>query len=207
MAKTEWKLENFEKVLVVEGHDDLFFYAEILEDVGKHNQVFIKPLGGKSNFLTLLPTFITPTRLERNVSLGFIVDADENPDGTKRSLEKLLSELTGQTVVEGQWTAGKPKIGLLIMPGGAAKGEIETLVWQSWSSQPANDGQRQCIVDFVKCMSDQGVVAKSMDKALLGSLLAIKHDEDPRLGPSTKAKVFDLKHPHFDVLRQFMSGF
>ncbi len=44
----ERKIEDFDRVLVVEGYSDLLFYAEVLELVGKHSQVFIKELGGKS---------------------------------------------------------------------------------------------------------------------------------------------------------------
>jgi hypothetical protein len=36
------KLEDFDRVLVVEGYGDLLFYAEILEALNKHDQVFIK---------------------------------------------------------------------------------------------------------------------------------------------------------------------
>jgi hypothetical protein len=145
--------------------------------------------------------------LARKTAIAFVFDADESYEGTRQSLEKLLSNLTGQTVSDGKWTQGTPKIGLMIVPGAGAKGEIETLVWQSWGSNPDNAGQKKCIEDFIGCMRASNVTAQSADKGLIGALLALKNDEDPRLGPGARANVFDLQSPHLEPLRQFLTGF
>ncbi|MGA2180449.1 MAG: DUF3226 domain-containing protein [Verrucomicrobiota bacterium] len=207
MAAKERKSENYPGELVVEGYSDLLFYAEVLETVGKHEQVFIKELGGKSGLNRKLEAFVTPALLARKTAIAFVFDADESHDATRQSLENLLSNLTGQAVSEGKWTQGIPKIGLMIVPGAGAKGEIETLVWQSWSSNPDNAGQKKCIQDFVTCMHASNVKPQSPDKGLIGALLALKNDEDPRLGPGARAKVFDLNSPHLQPLRQFLTGF
>jgi hypothetical protein len=207
MAAKDRKSENFPGELVVEGYSDLLFYAEVLEEVGKHEQVFIKELGGKSGMSRKLETFVTPSLLARKTAIAFVFDADESHEGTRQSLEKLLSNLTGQAVSDGKWTKEIPKIGLMIVPGAGAKGEIETLVWQSWSSNPGNAGQKKCIEDFVDCMRVSNATAQSSDKGLIGALLAVKNDEDPRLGPGARAKVFDLNSPHLQSLRQFLAGF
>ncbi len=207
MAAKEWKIENFDRVLMVEGHDDRIFYAEVLEAVGKHGQVFIHVLGGNKNLKQEAEVLITPTLLERKVAIAFILDADETPVESKQSLQNLLSGLTRQEVIDGKWTEGSPKIGLMIVPGGDAKGEIETLVWKSWSSNQANAAQKQCIEDYVNCMRASNAMAQSPDKALIGALLAVKNDEDPRLGPGARANVFDLNSPHLQSLRQFLAGF
>jgi hypothetical protein len=46
----EWKIDDFDRVLVVEGYSDLAFYAEVLELVGMHGLVFIHEVGGRSLF-------------------------------------------------------------------------------------------------------------------------------------------------------------
>ncbi len=94
MASKDWKIEDFDRVLVVEGHGDRFFYAEVLEAVGKHGQVFIHVLGGKDNLKQEVEVLITPTLLERKVAIAFILDADETPKETRESLQDLLSGLT-----------------------------------------------------------------------------------------------------------------
>ena len=102
---------------------------------------------------------------------------------------------------------GTPKIGLFIVPGGNQPGEIETLVWNSWASDAANTQQRQCIMDYVACMQSAGKAAHSADKGRIGALLAIRSDEDPRLGPGARDNIFDLTRPELSLLRAFLGGF
>jgi len=157
--------------------------------------------------------------LHTKTAIGVVVDADERPEETRQSLETVLSqalktafpEASGHKLVEGEWTMpterGSPRIGFLIVPGRAAEGEIETLVWQSWANDPANGAQKKCVEDYVACMKSNGFTAHSPDKALIGTLLAVRYDEDPRLGPGARAKVFDLNRPELKPLRDFLSGF
>lgn len=207
MAATVRKSENYPGELVVEGYSDLLFYAEVLESVGQQDRVFIRELGGKSGLEKKLETLMTPSLLARKTGIGFVFDADDQPEGTRQSLERLLSRLTGQTVQDGHWTPGPPKIGLLIVPGNNTTGEIETLVWQSWISDSKNAEQRKCIEDFTACMQSRDVAAHSPHKGLLGALLAIRNDEDPRLGPGARARIFDLNANQLQPLRNFLAGF
>jgi len=201
------KIEDFDRVLVVEGYGDLLFYAEVLEELGLEKRVFIKHLGGNTRLSTILETFITPDLLNSKTNLGFIFDADDRPQATRDKLQGLLTKLTGQTVVDGNWTTSTPKVVLFIVPGGDRTGEIETLVWNSWASDPANAHQKQCILDYIACMKTAGKTAHSPDKGLISALLAIQSDEDPRLGPGARDNVFDLTRPELAPLRTFLSGF
>lgn len=207
MAEKQRKIEDYSRVLVVEGYGDLLFYAEVLQAVGRHTQVFIKELGGKADLRRKLETFVTPAILAAKETLAFVFDADERPDATRSELEALISRLTGQQVIDGSWTEGRPRIGLLVVPGGTVPGEIETLVWQSWGNEPANGAQKSCIEHYVACMANQGARAHSPDKGLIGALLAIRSDEDPRLGPGARTNVFDLTRPELKALRDFLAKF
>jgi hypothetical protein len=200
------KLETCDRVLIVEGYSDLLFYAELLEALGKHGGVFIKHFNGRPDLATKLETFLTPQLLTTKQALGVIVDADTNPQGTSVQLAQLLTRLTGQTVAAGMWTAGKPRIGLFVTPDGTSAGEVETLAWRAWSSDPANAQPRRCIDEFVACMSKAGFTARSSDKGVVSALLAIRNDDDPRLGPGARAKVFDFARPEFSPLKQFLSA-
>jgi len=55
-------------------------------------------------------------------------------------------------------------------------------------------------------MSQAGFRAHSPEKGVVGALLAIRNDDDPRLGPGARARVFDFARPEFASLRQFLSG-
>ena len=201
------KIEEFDRVLIVEGYSDLLFFAEVLEELDKHRQVFIKQLDGTFGLEKKLEDLITPTLLAEKTKIGFIFDADTDAPRTRNKLEQLLSRLTGQTIRDGAWSDGKPSIGLFVVPGCDTNGEIETLVWRSWINDAANAEQRKCIEGFVACMKAQGIESRSPAKAPVGALLAIRHDDDPRLGPGARDNVFDLTRAEFEPLRNFLSAF
>jgi len=189
----------------------LLFYAEMLEHLGKHKGVFIQHFNGKSDILTQLEVFITPQLLTEKKYIGVIVDADLNSQGTFASFQAAMEKATGQKVpAAGEWTEGAegtPRLGVFIAPDSATQGEIETLVWRAWSSDPKNGPAKGCVDDFVCHMKEVGIEAKSPDKGLLGAFLAIRYDEDPRLGPATRRGVFDLGHSEFAALQEFLSRF
>jgi len=64
------KLENCDRVLIVEGYSDLLFYAELLEALGKHGEVFIKHFNGRADLTTKLETFLTPQLLAAKQALA-----------------------------------------------------------------------------------------------------------------------------------------
>ena len=200
-------IDDYDQVLVVEGYSDLHFYAEVLEKLAAHEKVFIQQLGGNALRNAKLETFVSPGLLVSKSAIAFIFDADTSPKTTRNSLENLLSRITAQHVVDGQWSGGKPNIGLFIVPGGDQEGEIETLVWNSWASDAANTAAKRCVEGYISCMQSTGATAHSPAKGLIGSLLAVKYDEDPRLGPGTRGNVFDLGRPELRKLRDFLAGF
>lgn len=201
-------VNKFDRVLAVEGYSDLLFYAEMLEEVGNPGNVFIEDFNGKGDLAANLPIFITPVMLAEKIRIGVIADADEDPAGTFTQLENIMHSITGQHVAaSGAWTNGHPKIGILVVPASTTVGEIETLVWNAWSSDAANSQAKECLEGFAQCMNAAGLEAHSPSKGLVSSLLAIRHDEDPRLGPGARANVFDLSRPQFAQLREFLSAY
>ena len=204
----EWKIENFDRLLVVEGYSDKVFYAEFLEHLGKHGTVFIQHFNGKGDLMFKLDDLITPQLLSEKVKIGVMVDGNGNPAGAFMNLRNKLTELTNQTVpATGSWTGGLPDIGIFITPDGMNNGEIETLVWRAWSADPVNVPAKNCVEQYRNCMAAAGYTAQSPDKGLISTLLAIRYDDDPRLGCGARAKVFDFNHPEFDALRDFLSAF
>ena len=203
------KLQDFDRVLIVEGYSDLLFYAELLEFLGKGGTVFIKQFNGKEDLILKLETFITPLLLAEKQRVAVIVDANGDSAGAFNKLRSTLGELTGQIVsAPGMWTVGNPEIGLFVTPDGRNNGEIETLVWRAWAGDPANQQQKLCIETFVSCMNANGYSPHSPDKGLISSLLAIRCDEDPRLGPGARTReVFDFERPEYEQLRAFLSVF
>jgi hypothetical protein len=156
-----------------------------------------------------LESFISPQLLAEKTVIGIIVDANGASAAVFAKIQKTLLELTGQTVPNaGSWTNGSPKMGIFITPDNVNSGEIETLVWSAWCGDNANSASVECIEKFIDCMETKaGFQVQSREKGRVSALLAVRNDDDPRLGPGTRARVFDLTRPEFEPLLRFLSEF
>jgi hypothetical protein len=200
-------LAQARKVLVVEGYSDLRFYAEMMEQIGLPSDVHIKQFNGRVDIETKLEEFVTSQLLSQKERLAVIVDANGDGPAAAGRFAALLSRLTGQSVECGRWTAGTPRVGLFIVPGPGEAGEIETLVWRSWSASDGNREAVACIESYLVCMRGRGIEPQSPEKGRIGALLALRNDDDPRLGPGAQARVFDFGRPEFGRLATFLRGF
>lgn len=204
------RIEDYSKVLAVEGYSDLLFYAELLEHLGKHDEVFIKHFNGASDLMAKLEAFLSPGLLAVKSAVGVVVDADSDAQARIQSLSQALQNVSGQSLQHGTWFQRQPNLaslGFFVVPDGQQSGEIETLAWNAWANDPQNKSPRQCVDEYLECMSGLGHVPDSPDKGKISTLLAVKNDEDPRLGPGARrGHVFDFTRPEFEPLLDFLSG-
>jgi hypothetical protein len=202
------KLHECQHVLIVEGHSDLLFYAAFLHHLGALEGVFIQNFQGKNKILNrdLLGDFLNEKLLADKTSIGIIVDADSNPEGTSRSVRDHLKELTGREVSEGQWheQKGDARLGFFVAPAPTVAGEVETLAWNALPNDGKHATMKQYVTDYLQGMTSEGWNAQSPDKARIGVYLAVAHDEDPRLGPGAREGKFDFDSPGYDRLRAFL---
>ena len=61
------------------------------------------------------------------------------------------------------------------------------------------------VADFVDCTGRSGRKPRSQHKGLMSALLAVRNDEDPRLGPGAQAKVFNFGRAELSPLKQFLA--
>ncbi len=198
-------LEQCRSILVTEGYSDLVVMAELLESLGIADLVFIQQLGGKANLRAKLEVLLSPSVLASKSAIGVVVDADSSPAATGRSVAETLRSLTGRNVSHGEWSPGQPRVGFYLLPDAHTAGELETLVWRAWSSRPEEADAAECVQAFLGCMEAAGRSAKSRDKALVGAMLSVLWDDDPRLGPAVRGRAVGLNHAAFDGLRAFLS--
>lgn len=200
------KLDDCDRVLVVEGYGDLLFFAEVLEHL-EIEDVFIKQFNGASDLVTKLETFLSPGLLAQKKSIAVILDADENASSRIQSLKNVFQRIAHRQIDHGLWSAGQPNLGYFVVPDGSQQGEIESLVWQAWSADPDNDSQKSCIESYLDCMRLAGYDSQSPAKGKISTLLAVRYDDDPRLGPGARAKIFDFDLPEFHPLCHFFCTF
>src|ERR1700737_3045525 len=102
-------IQDFSRILIVEGYSDLLFYAEVLEAIGKHKDVYIKQFNGKNDLITKIELFVSPLLLAEKTHIGVIADADNDPGGTFRRLQDALERISGQKIsASGNWTTDTP---------------------------------------------------------------------------------------------------
>lgn len=205
------KLEDCDKVLIVEGYSDLVFYAEFLEFFGRIEGVFIKKMTGRDHLEKELQVFLTPKLLSQKSHIAVIIDADDDGIDAAKRIAGRLKASTGYDLTEGTWAGDNPKIGFFVTPCPGEVGELENLVWSAWANAPQNAEAAKCVETFIQCMEPTAPAkTERVAKRYLGSMLAVRHEDDPRVGPAAKKRtdpIFDFNAPEFARLRTFLSGF
>jgi hypothetical protein len=54
-------------------------------------------------------------------------------------------------------------------------------------------------------MQRHGATLKSPDKVRIGAMLAVHNEDDPRLGPGARRRIFDFNSPALAPLGQFLA--
>jgi 5S rRNA maturation endonuclease (ribonuclease M5) len=202
-------LRKCAKILIVEGYSDLCFYAEFLQHLGRYENVFIQDMKGRARLEDEFMLFFTPKLLAEKSHIAIALDADDDGPRLVARLQNRLRQITHRELTEGEWSEGAPKLGFFVAPSPDAIGEIEDLVWLAWAEHAANADAVRCVDQFISCMEpahpspQHGRIAKRR----LGSLLSIRHEDDPRLGPAAQARKIDFDAPAFARLREFLNGF
>lgn len=208
LSRRQWKDEPL--IIFAEGYGDLLFYAEMMDHLGKHNRCFIQDLGGKgrSKLEKEAVLLLKPDNLAVLDAVAVILDADENADAAFDLARNALKKAVNVEVqAPNLWSAmpgGRTRFGVFIAGDAAGKGEVETLAWQAWQGRPDNQPLRDCVSSYLDCAQKAGKQIHSHDKTRIGALLAVLHDEDPRLGSGARANLFDFRAPEFAGLRKFL---
>jgi 5S rRNA maturation endonuclease (ribonuclease M5) len=204
------ELKSCQKVLIVEGYGDLTFYAEFLERLGKYDAVFIQDMGGREKLMAELTTFITPALLANKTHVAVILDSDDDGPAFSDRLKARLDILTKRSLAEGEWTDGGPdaKVGFWLAPHPNEVGEIEDLVWRTFTEDPARADEVRCVEEFITCMkAGPSATNARIAKRRLGSWLAVRHEDDPRLGPAARDGKINFDAPALSRLKAFLQGF
>lgn len=152
-----------------------------------------------------MSVFINEKLLAEKLTIGILLDADDEPQGTALSIKSHLKAVTGRDVDEGQWQEqqGFAKLGFFVAPNKETKGEIETLAWNAFPDTAPHLSMKGAVDEFLDKMRSLGWPTHSPDKGRIGAYLSAAYDEDPRLGPGAREGKFDFNAPGFERLRTF----
>ena len=201
MDKVEIKKD---KLLLVEGNDDQNFFQKLMQEITLDN-IQIIPMEGKENFRT--PNFksvINTSGFREVKSLGIIRDADDNADNAFRGICTALKECgLPEPTQPGVITNTSLKVGILIIPPSAEKGEIEDLCLSSLKEY----SEMGCIDDYFRCLKQElpsDKFPKKLSKAKIQAFLASREESVPHLGIAAQRSYFPLGHDAFEGIKKFL---
>jgi len=211
-------------VLAVEGDDERVFLTRIAKREGLQEKIQIWPFGGRSSLPDKMRAIVTTPGFSQNVvSLGVVMDAEENADGAYQSvcgaLESAKLSAKREKLVP---VPEAPKLDILILPGDNRRGALETVCLDSVEDKPA----MTCVNEFSECVKkewikelrrgkDQGVdgeereppVAKLHKMRAHAFLASIYEKPEIRLGEAAgKENGWDLSQKAFDEIKAFLNG-
>lgn len=192
------------RLLLVEGNDDQNLFQKLIEDIGLTGMQIIS-MNGKENFR--IPNFksvINTPGFREVKSLGIVRDADENAENTFSSICTVLRGCNLPVPTQPmQIISDSLKVGVLVIPPGAVKGEIEDLCLSSLKE----NSEMECIDNYFKCLkrklpSDK--FPKGLSKAKIQVFLASREESVPHLGIAAWRNYLPLDHDVFGGIKNFL---
>ncbi len=193
-----------EKLLVVEGKDEINFFRVLFEHMGISDSIDIRDAGGKDRFKTVLPTFTIASGFKSIKKIGIVMDADEHAENTFRSVSGTIEKI-GLTPPEkpGNFSKNIPSVGIFIMPDNNSNGMLEDLCLSSVRDQKA----MKCVEDFIICSQELQEKPKNIAKAKVQAFLAIKPTIVNSIGLGAQKGYWDLESDNLLPLISFLKKF
>lgn len=203
MDKIEIKAQ---KLLLVEGNDDQGVFQKLIEEIGV-DDIQVHSMGGKDNFrIPNLKSIINTPGFREVKSLGIVRDADENANNTFSSICIILRECSLPVPAQPmEIISASLKVGVLVIPPGAAKGEIEDLCLAAIKEY----NELECIENYFSCLKEKlplDKFPKELPKAKIQAFLASREESVPHLGVAAQKGYFPLDHNIFKDIKIFLKS-
>ena len=188
--------------LLVEGNDQRNFFEAFVKHLSLDNMQ-IQNFGGVDELRSFLLALATAPEFRTVDSVGIVRDAEASGESAFQSVQSSLRN-AGLPVPDRpeERTVDSPVVTVMILPGGAQGGMLETLLCETFEGSPM-DG---CIDGFFACADAlPGSVARS-DKARAHAYLATQARPHLSVGVAAKNGYWDLNHSAFGSVRSFLGA-
>ena len=189
--------------ILVEGNDQRNFFEAFIDHLSLAN-IQIHNFGGVGQLRDFLEGLVDATGFQAVKSVGIVRDAETSAQAAFQSVQSSLRN-AGLPVPNRpeERTDGSPAVTVLILPDNNRPGMLETLLNETFANTPVDD----CINAFFGCVEDaSGVSIQRPHKARAQAYLATKPEPHLSVGVAAKRDYWDLDHPIFDQLRQFLTA-
>ena len=187
--------------ILVEGNDQRNFFEAFIDHLSLAN-IQIHNFGGVDQLRDFLEGLVDVTGFQAVKSIGIVRDAETSAQAAFQSVQSSLSN-AGLPVPNQpeRRTGSSPAVTVLILPGNNRPDMLETLLNETFANAPVD----ACINAFFGCVEDaSGVPLQRPHKARARAYLATKPEPHLSVGVAAKRDYWDLDHPVFDQLRQFL---
>ena len=191
-----------EKQLLVEGNDQRNFFEALAAHLGISESVQIHNFGGVDELRGFLAAFVKMPNFNSVRSVGIVRDAEASEPAAFQSVQSSLTnaDLPAPTLI-GRPIADDLTVAVLVLPGDGNPGMLETILCRTFHGQEVN----RCVDDFFECVENmQDVSIGHPDKARAYAYLATRPDAHHSVGVAAKAGVWNLDHPAFGDVREFL---
>ena len=188
--------------LLVEGNDQRNFFEAFIDHLSLAD-IQIQNFGGVTDLRPFLSILVKRSGFQGTVqSVGLVRDAETSAQAAFQSVQSSL-ENAGLPVPNQpeRRVGGSPAVTVLILPGNSRPGMLETLLNETFVNTP----EEACINAFFECVEDSsGVPIQRPHKARAQAYLATKPEPHLSVGVAAKRDYWDLDHPVFNRVRQFL---
>ena len=188
--------------LLVEGNDQRNFFEAFIAHLSLAD-IQIQNFGGVNELRAFLLALVNAPGFRDIVqSVGIVRDAETSAQDALQSVRSSLDN-AGLSVPNrpGDRTGSNPAATVLILPGNSRPGMLETLLNETLVNTP----EEACINAFFNCVEAIPAVSiNNLDKARAYAYLTTKPNPHHSVGMAAKQSYWDLNHPVFNRVRQFL---
>lgn len=188
--------------LLVEGNDQRNFFEAFIEHLSLAD-IQIQNFGGVNELRAFLLALVNAPGFRDIVqSVGIVRDAETSAQAAFQSVQSSLRN-AGLPVPNQpeERTGGSLAVKVLILPDNSRPGMLETLLNETFANTPED----ACINAFFECVEAVPTVSiNNPDKARAYAYLTTKPNPHHSVGMAAKQNYWDLDHPVFDQVRQFL---
>ncbi len=187
--------------ILVEGNDQRNFFEAFISHLALAN-IQVQNFGGVDQLRDFLEGLVDVTGFRAVKSVGIVRDAETSAQAAFQSVQSSLSNAGLPVPNQPERRAGSsPAVTVLILPGDNRPGMLETLLNETFANTP----EEACINAFFDCVKAVPTVSIiNPDKARAYAYLTTKPNPHHSVGMAAKQRYWNLNHPVFDQLRQFL---
>jgi len=193
------KIEK-ERLLLVEGNDEIVFFLEFFRHLSV-DSVQIIEVKGKEQFKNEIPLLKNIPDFSKVQKIGIIRDADNDFNATLNSVfDRLEGNGFSPVKQHGVFSAGVPLTGIFIMPGNEKTGALEDLCLSALEP----DSILQCAHQFFNCIKTDSQVLNKASKRIMQVYLSAKHELCDKIGLAAQKNYLNFSSAVYDELKDFI---